>query len=195
VTEPDLLAALVPVLEALRGLGVRHYVGGSIASSAHGVPRASIDADIVAELLPEAAAPLAARLRGAYYVPEHLLQDAIATRRSFSVIHLDTMVKVDVFVSRDRPFDRRALDRISLAPVEGGGAIPVSSPEDTVLAKLEWFRRDGEVSVRQRTDVTGLLRTGGVLDREYLRESASEIDVADLLQRALDEIGQDRNAV
>ena len=146
---------------------------------------------MVAELLPAHAVPLGAALRGACYVPEHLLHDAIVSRRSFSVIHLETMVKVDVFVSRDRPFDRRALDRVRPAPIEGGGAIPVSSPEDTVLAKLEWFRRGGEVSERQWTDVTGLLRTGGVLDREYLREGAREIDVADLLQRALDEVGRD----
>ena len=103
MTEPDLLVALAPVLDALRQLGVRHFVGGSIASSAHGVPRASIDADVVAELLPTHAAPLAASLRGAYYVPEARLVDAIAQRASFSVIHLGTMVKVDVFVSRGRP--------------------------------------------------------------------------------------------
>jgi hypothetical protein len=48
--EPSLLSALGPVLDALETLGVRHYVGGSLASSAHGIPRASIDADILAEL-------------------------------------------------------------------------------------------------------------------------------------------------
>ena len=167
MTEPDLLTALGPVLGALRGLGVRHFVGGSLASSAHGVPRASIDADVVAELLPAHAAPLTTALRGGYYVPEDLLHDAIARRSSFSVIHLESMVKVDVFVSRDRPFDQRALERSRPALLDRGGSIPVSSPEDTVLAKLEWFRLDGEVSERQWTDVTGLLRTGGALDREY----------------------------
>jgi len=70
VTAPDLLSALTPVLDALRGLGVRHYVGGSIASSAHGVPRASIDADVVAELLPVHVAPLVSALRDSYYVAE-----------------------------------------------------------------------------------------------------------------------------
>jgi hypothetical protein len=165
-------------------------VGGSIASSAHGIPRASIDADVVAELLPAHAAPLAAALRRAYYVPEQRLEEAIASRASFNVIHLDSMVKVDVFVSRDRPFDRRALDRVRRAPLEGGGEIPVSSPEDTVLAKLEWFRRGGDVSERQWTDVIGLLRAGGHRDEEYLLEGARELDVADLLRRALDEAGQ-----
>lgn len=190
MTEPDLLVALAPVLDALLGLGVRHFVGGSIASSAHGIPRASIDADVVAELLPVHAAPLASALRGAYYVPDQRLADAIARRGSFNVIHLDTMVKVDVFVSQDRPFDRRAFARVRAAPLEGGGAIPVSSPEDTVLAKLERFRRGGDVSERQWSDVIGILRAGGSLDDGYLREGAREIDVADLLHRALDEARQ-----
>lgn len=51
MTAPDLLAALMPVGEALDALGVRFYVGGSVASSTHGVPRASIDADVIAGLL------------------------------------------------------------------------------------------------------------------------------------------------
>ncbi len=127
-------------------------------------------------------------------MPEHLVGDAIALRRSFNVIHLETMVKVDVFVSRDRPFDRRTLDRARPTPLEDGRAIPVSSAEDTVLAKLEWFRRGGEVSERQWTDVIGLLTAGGQLDEAYLRHGAHELGVADLLQRALDEIGRGRTA-
>jgi hypothetical protein len=53
VIAPDLLAAVGPLLDLLQEIGVRHYVCGSIASSAHGVARASIDADVVAELLPQ----------------------------------------------------------------------------------------------------------------------------------------------
>ena len=192
MTAPDLFLALGPVLEVLRALGVRHYVGGSIASSAHGVPRASIDADVVAELGPRHVAPLAAALREAYYVSEERVRDAVSRRGSFNVIHLETMVKVDVFVSRDRPFDRRAFDRARPASPEGGSEIPVSSAEDTVLAKLEWYRRGGEVSERQWTDVTGVLRIVGALDEAYLRHGAVELGVADLLDRALDEVQRGR---
>ena len=187
MTAPDLLLALGPVLGALRALGVRHYVGGSIASSAHGVPRASIDADVVAELLPRHADPLAVTLGESYYVSAERVRDAVHRRGSFNVIHLETMVKVDVFVSRDRPFDRRAFDRARAAILEGGSEIPVSSPEDTVLAKLEWFRRGGEVSERQWADVVGVLRAGGPLDEAHLREGAAELGVADLLARAIEE--------
>jgi hypothetical protein len=187
VTRPDLLLALAPVLDALRRLGVRHYVAGSIASSVHGIPRASIDADLVAELQPRHAAPLVAALRGAYYVPGARVVDALARRSSFNVIHLETMVKVDVFVAQDRSFDHRALDRARATSLEGGEAIPVSSPEDTVLAKLEWFRRGGEVPERQWTDVVGLLRVSVDLDLPYLRHGAAELGVLDLVDRALSE--------
>jgi hypothetical protein len=192
VTSADLLVALGPVLEALRRLGVRHYVGGSIASSAHGVPRASVDADVAAELHPEHAPRLVAALRGAYYVPEERVRDAIARRASFNVIHLETMVKVDVFVSKDRPFDRRAFERARPAAGEGGGELPVSSVEDTVLAKLEWYRRGGEASERQWTDVTGVLKAAGALDEAYLHRGAVELGVSDLLDRALEEAGRGR---
>lgn len=190
MTAPDLLAALGPLLDAMRGLGVRHYVGGSIASSAHGVARASIDADVVAELRAEHADRLCSALRGAYYVPEARVRDAVARRASFNVIHLETMLKVDVFVSRDRPFDRRAMERArpALAETTSEGALLLSSAEDTVLAKLEWFRRGGEVSERQWTDVLGVLQASGAsLDRRYMEDGAREIGVSDLLARALAE--------
>lgn len=190
MSDPDLLAALGPVLQVLGGLGVRHFVGGSIASSAHGVARASVDGDVVAELGPAHVAPLVAALRDTYYVPEERIRDAVARRGSFNVIHLDTMLKVDVFVSRDRPFDRRAFERSRPASIEGkgGATLPVSSAEDVVLAKLDWYRRGGEVSQRQWDDVMGVLRaTGSALDRPYLRGGAIELAVSDLLDRALDE--------
>lgn len=118
---PDLLAAVGPLLDLLREMGVRHYVGGWIASSAHGLARASIDADVVAELRPEHADRLASALRGSYYVPEARVRDGIARRASFNVIHLETMLKVDVFVSRALPRGRRPRARGVRPPRPGAG--------------------------------------------------------------------------
>jgi hypothetical protein len=189
---PDLLAALAPVLQVLGDLGVRHFVGGSISTSAHGVARASLDGDVVAELGPAHVAPFAAALRETYYVPEERIRDAVTRRASFNLIHLETMLKVDVFVSRNRPFDRRAFERSRPASIEGtgGATLPVSSAEDVVVAKLEWYRRGGEVSERQWADVQGVLRaTSRALDLPYLHRSALELEVGDLLDRALEEAG------
>jgi hypothetical protein len=191
VSDPDLLAALGPVLQVLGDLGVRYFVGGSIASSAHGVARASVDGDVVAELGPTHIAPIVAALQDTYYVPEERIRDAVARRGSFNVIHLETMLKIDVFVSRDRPFDRRAFERSRPTPIEGGGAtLLVSSAEDIALAKLEWYRRGGEISERQWGDVMGVLQaTGSALELPYLRKGAVELGVSDLLDRALEEAG------
>jgi len=128
-----------------------------------------------------------AALRDTYYVPEERIRDAVGRRGSFNLIHLATMLKVDVFVSRDRPFDHRALERPETALLEGS-PLPISSAEDTVLAKLEWYRKDGEVSARQWEDVQGVLRaTADTPDVTYLRQGAVELGVSDLLSRALQE--------
>lgn len=178
----------MPALEALDALGVRCYVGGSVASSIHGVPRASIDADVVAELDADRVAPLAARLRALYYLDEERMRDAVERRPSFNVIHLSTMFKIDVFVSKGRPFDREAFSRARVDALGEAADAPkarVASPQDTVLAKLEWFRRGGESSERQWTDVVGLLRArSGRLDTAYLEKWAAALGVTDLLERA-----------
>jgi hypothetical protein len=191
LTSSDLLDALGPVVDAFEQLRVPYYVGGSLASSAHGVPRASIDADVIADLGPEQIAPLASALREAYYLSEERIRTAVEARRSFNLIHLATMFKVDVFVAKGRPFDRQAFARVRREVLEdspGARQFFVASPEDTILAKLEWFRAGGEASERQWADVVGVLKTGGgALDRAYLGRWAASIGVEDLLQRAVRE--------
>lgn len=194
MTASDLLSALEPVVRALESLEVRFYVGGSVASSAHGVPRASIDADVIAELRPEHVGALVELLAGAYYVDEERVRAAIVARRSFNVIHLESMFKVDVFVAKGRAFDRQALARARPEALENPPAArryPVASPEDTVLAKLEWFRAGGEASDRQWADVVGLLRAlGASLDHRHLERWSEELGLADLLERARREAEQ-----
>lgn len=191
MTAPDLVAALRPVLVVFNSLGVRHFIGGSVASSAHGVPRASLDVDVVAELEPRHVHQLVVALQDDYYVDEARVREAVAARRSFNLIHLATMFKVDVFVSQQRPFDASSFARarqetVGQKPDEQ--AVPLASAEDVLLAKLEWFRRGGDASERQWDDVRGLLRVGrDTLDVVYLRHWASLLGVADLLDRALNQ--------
>jgi hypothetical protein len=191
VTDADLFVALRPVAEALESLGVRYFVGGSVASSAHGIARASLDVDVIADLDPEHVLPFVQRLQATYYVDTDRVRSAAEARRSFNLIHLDTMFKVDVFVSKRRPFDREALARARPESFPEGGEAHrfyVASAEDTILAKLEWFRVGGEVSERQWSDVIGVLRAiRPRADEEYLRLWARALGVDDLLDRALAE--------
>lgn len=188
----DLLAALVPVARAFESLSVPFYVGGSVASSVHGAARSTMDVDVVADLEPRHAAALVAALGDAYYADERSIAEAIAKRSSFNLIHYATSFKVDVFVATRDPFQRSSLARRTTDTLAAPGSptLPFASKEDTVLAKLDWFRKGGGVSERQWADVQGVLRTQReALDLAYLRRWAAELRVADLLERALAEAG------
>jgi hypothetical protein len=189
----DLLAALLPVTRELDRLGVAWYVGGSVASGVHGSPRSTMDADVVADLAPEHAAQLAAALGDAYYADEESIREAIDRRSSFNLIHLDTSFKVDVFVAKHFAYDRESLRRRrrdTLSDAPGAPSLPFCTAEDSVLSKLDWYRKGGQVSAQQWRDVQGVLRTSGArADLAYLRRWAPELGVADLLERALGEAG------
>src|SRR5512137_1543078 len=92
------------VVRAFEALRVPYFLGGSMASSVHGIYRATADADFVAAVRPHHAEPLARLLQPAFYADVEAIRTAATSNRSFNVIHLDSMLKVDVFVARADPF-------------------------------------------------------------------------------------------
>ncbi len=194
LSEP--IAVTMLVIEALEALEAPYLIGGSLASAVHGVARATMDADLLAELRPLHAGPLARALNGEFYADPAAILDAIHRRSSFNVIHLATAFKVDVFVSRMRPFDRSQMERRTAQVLarEPERTAYVATAEDTVLSKLEWYRMGGEISERQWRDVLGVLRAqrvpGERLDRAYLSHWAEELGVSDLLEQVLAEVAQ-----
>ena len=191
--DPDILAAIEPVVRAFEKLGVLYYISGSVASSAYGMPRATLDVDLVSDLKPQHVRPLVKTLKSAYFIDEAMILDAIQRRSSFNLIHLETMLKVDVFIIKDNSYHREAFQRkIKDTLDENQGAIEfyLASPEDIILNKLEWFHLGGEVSERQWDDVLGVLKVQrGLLDMEYLRHWAAELKVAELLEQAFRDAG------
>jgi len=190
--ELSVLAAVQPVSEALESLSVPHYLTGSVISSFYGVARATVDADLVADLRVIHAEPFAARLGAAYYAEADIIREAIHARTMFNVIHFETMVKVDVYpvaTLYDRTCMARRL-RDTLDPAGDGPLFAVASAEDVLLHKLLWYRMGGHVSERQWGDVLGVLRVRGRhLDRDHLARWAEQLGITDLLERALDEAG------
>ncbi len=188
ITEP--IAITLRVIQELDKLNVPYLIGGSLASALYGEPRATIDADVVADLHIEHAAPLVRALAGEFYIAQDAVLDAIRTQRSFNVIHLATSFKVDIFVRKKRAFDDAQFARCTrqIVATDPERTAYIASAEDSILAKLEWYKIGGGVSDRQWRDILGMLKTqSGALDQTYLRHMASQLGVTDLLARAIQE--------
>lgn len=184
---PSQSDAFARIVEVLDSLAIDYAVGGSVASSAHGVPRATMDVDIVVALRNELIEVLAGLLAPDFYVDAQQMRDALALGRSFNVIHFASSTKVDFFPVRDL-FARSEIHRrlhVVSAPL-GGEPLKwaVATPEDTILSKLAWFKAGGETSERQWNDLRGVMRISGPkLDREYIAKWAPILNVEALWLR------------
>lgn len=185
--EHEPLAVISEVVAALERLGIGYVIGGSFASSVHGVPRATNDVDLVADVRYEHVEAVVAALRDEFYIDRTAVRRAIEHGSSFNLIHYGTVFKVDVFVQGADGFRRAQLARGNTITVRGR-SLRVLSPEDTVLAKLHWYREGGGVSERQWRDVLAVIAVQGeALDLEYLRQAADGMSLGELLARALSE--------
>ena len=155
---PEPIAVTVKVTAVLEKLGIPYFIGGSLASTIYGLVRTTQDSDIVAELRPEHVEPFIRTLEDEFYVDGESIAEAVTRHSSFNIIHRESMFKVDVFVPRARLFEKSQLARArrQILSVEPRAEALVSSAEDTLLAKLEWYRLGGGASERQWGDVLGI---------------------------------------
>jgi len=187
---PEPIAVTLQVVRVLERLGVRYIIGGSLASTAYGLVRTTQDTDILADLRPEHLPALAATLQTDFYADDQMMAEALARRSSFNIIHRQSMFKVDIFLPRGRPFDESQLARATHQQLTAdvSAQARLATAEDTLLAKLDWYRSGNEVSERQWRDVLGVLKVQGErLDFGYLWHWAAELGVSDLLERAISE--------
>ncbi len=171
---------------------IPYLAGGSVASSIHGISRPTLDLDIVADLRATQVDEFAALLLPDFYVDTEMIHEALSRRRSFNLIHYKTSFKVDVFPLQNDEYSRLSFARRSFEHSLSFGPEPlecaVATAEDTILRKLEWYRKGGETSERQWNDLRGILKVSGFrLDLAYLRRWAPHLNVADLLERLLAE--------
>lgn len=193
MTLPEPIRVTLIVTDVLESLHIPYLIGGSLASTVHGIGRATMDADILADLQLAHLEPIFRSLGGDFFVDEEAIRIAVSKRGSFNIIHKETMFKVDIFVQKGGEFDRSQLKRrvSELIDTDPERRVYFASPEDIILAKLDWYRMGGGVSDRQWRDVINVMRVQGErLDGVYLRKWAAYLQVEHLFDRALDEAGQ-----
>jgi hypothetical protein len=193
--QPDIIEVTLVVAGVLHDLGIDYYIGGSLASSAFGLARATMDVDIVAEIKMGHVSRIVGKLEKSFYIDQEMVERAIREKSSFNMIHLESMFKVDIFVPPDRPFERQVFSRrLSRAVTEDGSReLFFSSPEDIILRKLVWYNSGGRISDRQWSDVLGVFKVQSEgLDQAYLELWAAKLGVADLLNKAYKDSGLEK---
>ena len=184
--------AFQELVDTLNRLAIPYMVGGSLASSVHGIFRSTNDIDIVAVVRDEHVAPLASELAGNFYADPEMMREALRQGRPFNLIHFASGYKFDIFPAEGNPYFLEQLARcqVQALVLSEGETVGcrVATAEDTILAKLAWYRAGGEQSERHWNDVRGIRSVQrDLLDRAYMREWARHLKVDDLLEKLLSE--------
>jgi hypothetical protein len=188
--EAELLGVALRITRELERANIPYFLAGSLASMIHGEPRATLDVDLVVSMTPNQAQRLADALERDFHFAPDWLVDAARTQPIVNVFHKRPFLKVDLHVRAQDGHSREEMRRAVSIQVgtEEDEVLRVATAEDVVLHKLRWYRAGGERSDRQWRDVLGVLkRARGRLDERYLERWARELDVLDLLTRALGE--------
>jgi hypothetical protein len=188
IQAPDLLAALVPVIEVFGRLGVKYALSGSVACSIYGFPRGVQDIDLVADLRDEYISSFVANMQHDYTLNDSDLHNAMQQKTIFNLLHANTLMKVDIFLAKnDYSFDSIVFERAQQHPlVEGFYPFWIAAPEDVALHSLMWYKAGGAVADDQWNDILGLFKVQAlVLDLAYLQQQATLLQVAGLFAQAL----------
>lgn len=183
------LKVLLRAVATLDKFDIPYVIGGSFASSFHGLPRTTNDVDIVAIIKEKQIKLLVAEYENDFYVDEEMIKRAVRQTNSFNLIHFETSFKVDIFIAKsgfqEKEIERRQLKKLGS---DSKYSFYFSTPEDIVLAKLDWYRKGNCMASQQWSDISNVIRIqGGRLDIEYLRYWANELKLSDLLKQALED--------
>lgn len=188
----DIARATLEAAAVFARCGLRHALGGGLASSIYGEVRSTLDADFAVALPVLAVDRFVTAASTAFHVDADEAREAARDLRMFCMTHKKDLVKVDVHVVPDSGHPKAEFDRARWIQIgdERGEDVLVATAEDVLLQKLLWFQKGGESSQRQWRDVRGILKARmRNLDFGYMRSWAEQQGTRELLERAWIESG------
>lgn len=164
---------------ALDATGLPWCVTGSVASGIYGEPRMTMDIDFVVMLRVADIPTLRAVFpEEQFYIPPTETLLAEITRGDagmFNLIHHGGMLKADIFIAKNDPLHRWALQRRREAEMGNGVKVWVSPPEYVILRKLESYRDGG--SSKHPRDIRFILACTDV-DRRFIEVNVERLGLA-----------------
>ncbi|HMQ22613.1 MAG TPA: hypothetical protein PKE00_09005 [Planctomycetota bacterium] len=183
----DPIDIALQVARIFEKLGLAYVLGGSLASVAHGEPRATLGVDMAVHMQVPVVDPLIAAVEGDFFVHPDWMREEVRRNGSFQLVHRATMTRVDIFVPQWTGLHLwkwQTRQRIAIGP-DAADEIDITSAEGIVLQKLLWFRDGGETSEKQWRDILGVLKNQATrIETVCLRDMARELGIASLLERA-----------
>ncbi len=172
---------LQTVISLFEKYGIEYMITGSLASNLHGVPRATFDADIVIKTSINALDGFLNEIRKDFYVEYETPDEIVFQQKIFNIVHYKTGFKFDIIPIKNRKFSEVEFKRRQQVEFLGSKCW-FSSPEDTILTKLEWTKFGS--SERQFNDALGIAKVQSVnLNWEYLNLWAKELSVFELVEK------------
>lgn len=184
VIEETLLVATI-----LESIGISYHVGGSVASGIWGEMRYTQDIDLVADIQKSQIPQLIEAFSPRFYLSEIAIKEAIEFGQSSKLIDNETGWKIDIFILNQEPFQIARFQRKKQVSIdEMGQTLNFSSPEDTILQKLIWYKKTHKQSAKQWRDILGILKLQqSNLDFTYLNKWAQTLKLSQELEQVLQE--------
>ena len=177
LTELDVLRLISERLGAGR---FQFMLTGSFALAYYATPRMTRDLDIVVELRENDIERFTSAFVADFYLNPDEARAAVVAQRMFSLMHLQTGIKVDFIVRKATEYREAEFLRRRAVKLSGVNTFIVSR-EDLILSKLIWAAESN--SEMQRRDVKALVQAS--LDEAYLRQWAAALGVAAALEQVL----------
>lgn len=173
-------------IEPLDRCGFRYLVTGSVAAMAYGEPRLTNDIDLILDIAEQDVAALATAFPAAgYYLPpvEIIHSERVRSLRGhFNIIHLESMLKADVYLAGADPLHRWAFEHVQRMEIDGI-QVAFAPPEYVILRKLEFFQEGG--SEKHLRDIAAIVRDSGQeMNVDFLCSEANSRGLATAWQRA-----------
>jgi len=175
--DEELLELIDHTVRVLEELEIPYAVGGSVASMAYGEDRGTRDLDVVI-LLDEARVPelLAEFPIPPFYADVETARQAMRTGGTFNVIY--GRAKVDFFAAKGL-IERNQVQRAKTLRTVGGRLARISSPEELIAKKLEYYDEGG--SDKHLRDIATILQSSSIaIDRDRITDYAHRLHLSNL---------------
>jgi hypothetical protein len=181
VQDPIAIAKILH--RAMTELEIPYFISGGVAALVHGEPRTTMDLDIIVQIDRQDITRIVALLEAeSFYCPPGAVEEIQAgVGRMMSVTHSISALSADISMMKNTEHAKSEMDRRQLIEMGQGFSAWFCSPEDLILAKLQWGRRSA--SEKQQRDVLGVMKVQeGLLDLNYLRQWAVVLGLSESVE-------------